>query len=236
MRPLVLVHGSWLGGWCWRDVTEALQSAGCRVYAPSLTGLGDRAHLAGPEIDLRTHVEDVAGLLQYEDLRDAVLVGHSYAGLVVGGVASVARTRVGELVFLAANLPHDGQALLDEWSARGRAWLDNEVRTKGDGWRIPAPDDLTDLAPDCDDATLAWTRERLVAQPLGTFTVAARINQNTLDELPRTYISCSLDSSERPAVVSRERGWDLRTLETGHWPMLSRPSDLAELLRAIASA
>lgn len=234
MRPIVLVHGSWLGGWSWRAVIEELRNGDAVVYGPSLTGLGERSRLARPEVGLRTHIADVAGLLRSEDLHDVVLVGHSYAGLVVGGAATIERGRVSALVFLAANLPANGRSLLDEWSPRGRAWLDDEVRTKGAGWLIPVPDDLRELAPDLDDATLVWARERLVPQPLRTFTEPLSFTEEILETMPHTFIHCSLDASKLPDSVQPERGWRIRTLDSGHWPMLSRAADLAHLLREVA--
>jgi len=109
----VLVHGAWHGGWCWKKVAPALRAAGHVVYTPTLTGLGERAHLANPAIDLATHVADVVNLLEAEELDKVVLVGHSYGGMVVTGVADRAADRIGRLVYLDAANPKDGQSLVD---------------------------------------------------------------------------------------------------------------------------
>src|SRR3954454_23529514 len=106
----LLVHGAWHGGWCWKNLTPLLRSAGHQVLTPTLTGLGDRAHLLSAEVDLTTHITDVSAVLEYEDLRDVVLVGHSYGGMVIAGVAERARARVAQLVYLDAFLPEDGKA------------------------------------------------------------------------------------------------------------------------------
>jgi pimeloyl-ACP methyl ester carboxylesterase len=113
MATYVLIHGGWHGGWCWARVAPILRAAGHDVYAPSLTGLGDRVHLLSPSVRLETHIEDVLGVLSYEDLRDVVLVGHSYGGMVITGVADRAADRVSHLVYLDAFVPRDGECLLD---------------------------------------------------------------------------------------------------------------------------
>src|SRR5919108_5734416 len=108
----VLVHGAWHGGWCWIKVTRLLTDAAHAVHTPTLTGLGERAHLARPEIDLETHVQDVVALLDTEELRQVVLVGHGYAGIVISGVAARAEKRIARLVFLDACVPEPGQSLV----------------------------------------------------------------------------------------------------------------------------
>src|SRR5712692_8234402 len=113
MATFVLVHGAWLGGWCWQRVSPLLREAGSEVFAPTLTGLGERAHLLSLEIDLETHVRDVCGVLECENLKDVVLVGHSYGGMVITGVAERSAKRLSQLVYLDAFVPTDGQSLLD---------------------------------------------------------------------------------------------------------------------------
>jgi pimeloyl-ACP methyl ester carboxylesterase len=107
------VHGAWHGGWCWEKVTPLLTAAGHRVYTPTLTGLGDRAHLARPDVNLDTHIQDVVAFLEMEDLRDVMLVGHSYAGMVISAVAERARPRLRSLVYLDAFVPENGKRMID---------------------------------------------------------------------------------------------------------------------------
>jgi pimeloyl-ACP methyl ester carboxylesterase len=128
-RTFVLVHGAWHGGWCWRKVVPLLASAGHRVLAPTLTGLGERSHLVTPEVDLDTHIQDINAVFHYEDVRDAVLVGHSYGGMVVAGAAPSLIHRLGSVVYLDAFLPEDGKALQDYVA----------LRAPDDAWRLPAP-------------------------------------------------------------------------------------------------
>src|SRR5690242_2869175 len=107
MATYVLVPGAWLGGWCWQRVTPLLRAAGHEVYTPTLTGLGERVHLGSPETDLDTHIQDIVNVLVYEDLRDVVLLGHSYSGMVVTGVADRVPDRLSQLVYLDAIVPND---------------------------------------------------------------------------------------------------------------------------------
>ena len=141
MKPVfVLVHGAWHGGWCWQRVTPLLRAAGHEVYAPTLTGLGERAHLADHKIDLVSHVADIAGLLEMEDLEQVVLVGHSYAGMVITGVADRAAARLKRLVYVDAFLPAHGQCVLDFWPAEGRAGLERRCAATGLVPPTPLPD------------------------------------------------------------------------------------------------
>jgi pimeloyl-ACP methyl ester carboxylesterase len=113
MVTFVLVHGSWHGGWCWRKVIPLFRAAGHAVYTPTLTGLGARAHLLTGGVDLTTHIQDIVSLLFYEDLAEVVLVGHSYAGVVISGVAARTPERLASLIYLDAYLPMEGRSLFD---------------------------------------------------------------------------------------------------------------------------
>src|SRR5689334_5386000 len=132
----VLVPGAWLGGWAWRDVTDRLRAAGHRVYPVTLTGLGERVHLGDPAVDLDTHVADVVNLLRFEDLTDVILVGHSYAGGVIGSVADRAPERIAQVVYVDSGPLGDGVALLDTYSPQGQPAVKREVAEAGDGWQI----------------------------------------------------------------------------------------------------
>src|SRR5580698_1834713 len=112
-KPFVLVHGSWHGGWCWRRVADLLEAKGHKVYAPTLTGLGERSHLMSGMITLDTHINDVANVIKWENLQNIVLVGHSYAGFVVSGVAEKVLPAISSIVFLDAFLPQNGERVVD---------------------------------------------------------------------------------------------------------------------------
>ena len=139
MATFVLVHGAWHGGWCWKKVTPLLRAAGHEVYTPTLTGLGERAHLLTREVDLDTHIRDIINVLEYEELRDVILVGHSYAGMVIAGVADRVPARLAHLVYLDAFVPRDGQASLSLSPPELEAHLRAQALAEGDGWRVPAP-------------------------------------------------------------------------------------------------
>jgi len=139
VATFVLVHGGFHGGWCWRRVAPPLRAAGHAVYTPTLTGLGERAHLATPAIGLDTHIRDVLGVLEYEELRDVVLVGHSMAGMVVTGVAERAADRLAHLVYLDACVPRDGECHLDAEGIRGAARAAFEAGAGSDGRVAPRP-------------------------------------------------------------------------------------------------
>lgn len=137
MATFVIVHGAWSGGHAWRKVRPLLRAAGHEVFTPALTGLGERAHLANPDVDLDTHLGDVVGVLEYEDLHQVVLVGHSYGGVVITGVADRLASRLAELVYLDAEVPEDGQSEYDLLPPDERATYEEMARASEGGWRIP---------------------------------------------------------------------------------------------------
>jgi pimeloyl-ACP methyl ester carboxylesterase len=139
MASYVLVGGAWMGGWVWERVTKRLRSLGHEVYPATLTGTGDRVHLARPDIDLDTHITDLVNLMEYADLTDVVLVGHSYAGSVVTGAADRAAERLSVLVYCDSAPLADGMCMLDLNSPEGQRELRRTVEEQGDGWRLPFP-------------------------------------------------------------------------------------------------
>jgi pimeloyl-ACP methyl ester carboxylesterase len=251
--PVVLVPGACLGGWCWRDVAGHLRRLGHEVYPVTLTGLGERVHLASREVDLETHIADVVNLLDYEDLHDAVLVGHSYAGIVITGVADRRPERLGAVVYLdTAPLP-DGTAIVDVQSPEQRERQLRSVTDEGEGWRWPAPDRQTLLsgffgsADGLSERDLDLIERRATPQPYATFTSRLRLNSPVTHALRRVAIFCSANGMSvellreliskgdpRAAPFSGE-GWQLQQLDTGHWAMFSEPDALSALLHRIAA-
>ena len=137
MATYLLVHGGWHGGWCWRRVASILREASHEVFTPTLTGLGERAHLLSPEIDLDTHIRDIMGVLKYEDLHDLILVGHSYAGMIITAIAEQAPERLAHLVYLDACIPKNGESLIDVIGPDFAATFHERVQAEGEGWRQP---------------------------------------------------------------------------------------------------
>jgi len=211
-----------------------LAARGHRLVTPTYTGLGERAHLAHRDIDLDAHIEDLLSVMLYEDLRDVVLVGHSYGGMVATGAAERALERVAQRVYLDAFVPRDGQALLDLVSPEARAAMRKAASEQGEGWRIPP----NPVADDTAEADRAWILPRRVMQPLATFEQALRVH-GVADHLPRSYVYCKRAGpgdvfrqfAER---AQREPGWRLFELDASHSPNVTAPEALADLLAGIA--
>jgi pimeloyl-ACP methyl ester carboxylesterase len=233
MATFVLVHGAWHGGWCWRKVTSLLRAAGHVVHAPTLTGLGERAHLATPDVGLDTHVQDVLNVLAFEDLTDVVLVGHSYGGLVIAGVAEQAPERLAHLVYLDAQVADDGQASIDLVPPERRAAVEEAARTRGEGWRVPIDVEPTlDGYGIVDPAERHWMAERLVPHPWKTVTDPLRLPTGRGRSLPRTFILCTRRASPSRGAerAQREPGWRYREVDTGHDAMVTAPRELVDRL------
>jgi pimeloyl-ACP methyl ester carboxylesterase len=230
MATYVLVHGAWHGGWCWKLVARALRRAGHEVYAPSLTGLGERRHLASRAIDLDTHVQDVVSLLEMEDLNDVVLVGHSYGGMVVTGAADRAAARIRELVYLDAFVPQHGRCLLDyavpERTAR--------MREEGEktGFVTPPPMSLWGLTQ---REHLEFVGPREVPHPFATMSQRITLTDaGTLSAIRKTFIYCSSPATGSfDQFAARYRGdpaWRFHELKTGHDAMLLMPEAVSRIL------
>lgn len=233
-RPIVLVAGGWQGSWSWQKVTPLLSAAGHRVYTPTLTGLGDRAHLSRPEIDLEMHIQDVLAFLEMEDLQNVVLVGHSYAGFVISAVAERARARLHSLVYLDAFIPEAGKRVVDYLLPVERRQAIIEAGRQS-GYVNPIP--LTALGV-TDEGDLAWANPRLVKQPFGTFDQPIQLAEPAASGLPRSFIACTNPPSgsfgQFAAQVKQDPSWRYHELATGHQAMMTMPRELAKLLRQLA--
>jgi len=228
----VLVHGAWHGGWCWRAVLPALRSAGHAVFAPSLTGLGERAHLANPSIDLDSHIEDVLNVIKYEDLRDIVLVGHSYGGMVATGVADRARDKVKQLIYVDAFVPGDGQSLLD---LNQVAVLRMQELAKSGDWRVPP----NPTPPDTSPADVEWLTARRVDMPIKCFETRLKLTGGPLT-LPRSYIYATritpADTFGPFARMTKgDPAWRYYEIDASHSPNVTAPEALMALLQKIAA-
>jgi pimeloyl-ACP methyl ester carboxylesterase len=236
-RTFVLVHGAWHGGWCWRAVQDMLTANGCRVFAPSLTGVGDRAHLFSKDISLQTHVDDILSLIEAEELTDFVLVGHSYGGLVITGVADILRERVSHYVYLDASLPDDmsaGASLgwSDSNSAELREARLKAVREQGNGVGLPPPP--PDAFAVTEGSDFAWVQRRLRPMPLQAYLGKITLKNKGSAGLKRTYIA-AVRPPYLPLVATHERvkadkSWSFTPIEAGHDAMIIAPSELSALL------
>ncbi len=234
MATFLIAHGAWSAAWAWKKMRPLLQARGHALYTPTYTGLGERAHLASREVGLQTHIADVLGTLEFEDLHDVVLVGHSYGGMVATGVADRARARLRRLVYLDAFVPRDGQSLLDLLPADVRERMREAARTAGDGWRVPP----NPVPPDTSETDLAWLMPRRVMHPLRAFEEPIRLT-GPEGAVPRAYIYCTRiapDDVFGPFAerARREAGWDYLELEASHSPNVTAPEALASLLEKLA--
>jgi pimeloyl-ACP methyl ester carboxylesterase len=227
----VLVHGAWHGGWCWAKVARLLRDAGHEVYTPTLTGLGERAHLARPEVDLETHIQDVVAMLEAEELRQVTLVGHSYGGMVISGVAARTTGRIGHLVYLDAFVPETGKSLLDYLGERA-ASMREAAAANGEGWKLPSfPPERFGVTSQRDTE---WLTKHLVAQPLKTFEQPLPAAGG--DKLKRSYIYCSKPATgtfdQFAERLRDDRKWSFHDVKTGHDAMVTAPGEIAKILMA----
>ena len=239
MATYVLVHGGGHGGWCYGRVAPLLRAEGHDVYTPTLTGLGERAHLLDDRVDLHRHVEDVVAVLDFEDLYDVVLVGHSYGGMVITGAADRAARRVGRLVFLDAANPVNGQSLVDVSGP-----IIEAVRPMGrvvDGIELvllPAPDAGL-LYGVTDPRDLAWMAERLTGHPWKCFEQRLELeHEEALWAIPQYHIVCTSTLATRDRRLMEQaraegRLWDI---DTGHDLMITEPEKTADALLEVLTA
>jgi pimeloyl-ACP methyl ester carboxylesterase len=239
MTTFVLIHGGGHGGWCYQKVARLLQAEGHEVHAPSLTGEGDRVHLLGPQVDLDLQITDVVNLLHYEDLRDVVLVGHSYGGMVITGTADRAIDRVGKLVYLDAANPRNGESLVDV--AGPMMEMARAVGQVVDGMELvllPAPGAGAFYGV-TDPADLAWMDARLTAHPWACFEQKLELrNEDALWAIPQFHIVCSSTVATRDRALldtarAEGRFWEI---DTGHDLMITEPRWVADRLLDVAGA
>ena len=221
----VLIHGAWHGGWCWRFVRPLLDKH--QVFAPSLTGLGERKHLARPDVNLDTHINDVVNLLEMEDLRDVVLVGHSYGGMVVTAAAERARSRIKRVVYLDAFVPEDGKCVLDYVVPERAARMREEGERSGSV--APPPLSLWGITK---QEHIDFIKPREVRHPYGCF--SQRISLREEISLPRTFVYCSSPATgsfdQFAAKYRNDPAWRFHELKTGHDAMILMPARVAEIL------
>jgi pimeloyl-ACP methyl ester carboxylesterase len=229
----LVCHGAWSGGWQWKKMHPLMRAAGHRLVTPTCTGLGEREHLAEPSIDLETHIRDILNVIRYEDLRDIVLIGHSYGGMVATGVADRARDRITQLIYLDAFVPNDGQSLLDLNEPARRQTTD--LAKSGDGWRVPP----MPVPPDTSQADVEWLTGRRVPHPIKCFEMPLKLHGGELT-LPRSYIYATRASPAdtfRPFAgrAKTEPGWRYDELDASHSPQVTAPETLMTLLQNIVA-
>lgn len=230
MTTYVLVHGSWHGGWCWRETARALRSGGHEVFAPTLSGCAERFHHCADKVTLSTHVKDIVDMMFFEDLHDVVLVAHSYAGMVAQGVCNAAPGRLSGIVYLDAYVVTPGQKGYDLWTAERRAEAAESV---AQGYPYRQPFDPSFLGIE-DPRQADQVRERLTPHPLATYDHVMDSESVLAAQVPRVYVACTVGPLAPifGPIVSRVRqlGWPVETMSAPHDAMLTNPSELSALL------
>jgi pimeloyl-ACP methyl ester carboxylesterase len=228
---IVLVHGSWHGGWCWSPLKPLLEAAGYIVTAPTLTGVGERRHLIARSVNLDTHIQDVVQHIENEEIGNAILVGHSYGGFVVTGATEILRERIAQLVLLDAFFPRDGERLLD-YAPPDRRQEMIDAAARDQSWNIP-PLPVAAFGVS-DPALAAWVGRRLCPHPVGTYLQPIREQGAVMQLARRSYISC--DAPALPVLdgtrqrVKGDPAWQYVGLQAPHDVMVSHPTLLADTL------
>ena len=237
MATYVLVHGGGHGGWCYERVERLLRAAGHDVSTPTLTGLGERAHLLRADIDLDFHIRDILAVLRSEDLRDVILVGHSYGGMVITGVADRASERIGKLVYLDAANPANGQSLVDVAGPIIEATRPLGATVDGvELVLLPAPG-AGEFYGVTDPDAVAWMDDRLAGHPWKCFEQPVELtNEAAFEAIPQYHIVCTSTLATRdPELVATARAagrlWDI---DTGHDLMITEPNTVADRLLQVA--
>lgn len=227
MATFVLVPGAWHGGWCWKKLTPHLRAAGHAVYTPSLTGLGEHSHLLSPAINLDTHVQDILALLFFEDLRDVIIVGHSYGGMLIPMVLEGAGERIGHAIFLDALVPSPDQSLFDILPDV-RIGMTARANQVGEGWNVPPFEGHYFGITDREDQV--WVKARLTPHPLATLQQPAQFSRSPTSIVPCTFIACQWALETYGAKPPQAQGMKDVELSTAHAAMITAPSELSDIL------
>lgn len=235
MNTFLLVHGAWESGWVWQSVTPLLEKAGHKVYAPSLTGLGERSHLLNKEVNLETHIQDILNLIKWERLKNITLVGHSYGGMVVSGVADKAYKQINSLIYLDAFIPKDGQSLLDLMLPDRAENIIKSAKNEGKGWKVPtkaAP--LQDITS---EKEINLLNTLCTPHPFASMTQKIKLLNNEQKISKKAFI---LASKFQPTVFTKfaEQAlgldWPVKNIDTHHFTMISKPRETADAIMKYA--
>ena len=236
MSTFVFVHGAWLGSWIWKKILGPLREKGHEVYAITLTGMGDRVHLASKEYGMDTATQDVVNLLEYEDLKDVVLVGHSFAGKVITTVFDKVPERIRLLLYLDAFVPQksrEPQGGIDQMSKDEREIFEKAIKVEGSGWKIGIPDEfLEELTWDLKSADREWFFSKITPWP-------AKLNfdpittSEKVDQAKKAFILCNKNWEDigqdwKDFIASLDGKYKL--LVAAHYPMVTKPAETVEAL------
>jgi pimeloyl-ACP methyl ester carboxylesterase len=229
---ILLVHGTGCGGWVWQKLSPLLRTRGHEVYSPTLTGLGDKKHLLNEHINLTTHITDVVNLAYYEDLEDVILIGNSYGGMVITGVAAKIFERIKLLIYLDAYLPGDGESEAD---LLPKAVFDarRQEATAHGGVISPPPPEIFGIT---EPELSGWVKARMTVHPFDTYTEPVHWDGHLVSSIPTVYIHCTGNPPKTPDLFStsaskaRSRGALVVELQAGHLAMLTQPQLVADII------
>lgn len=240
MSTYVLVHGAFLGGWCWRRVKHRLRGYGHTVYSPTLTGLGDLDQLLAPDVGLQAHIQDVVSVIRDEKINDAVLVGHSYGGMVITGVMETTRPCIKHMVYIDAFVPKTSQALCEQFSPKNWEDIQKRVQETGDGWRWELGDPEREMHYWGITAysDLNWVLPRLRPQSIKTATEPVLLSGSEAMEPKKTYIYCSNDRPNGTYHGTEKRlrndpNWKFHDIPAGHAAIITHPELISALLLSV---
>jgi pimeloyl-ACP methyl ester carboxylesterase len=238
MSTFVLVPGAWLGAWVWRKITPILRSKGHDVYTVTLTGMGDRSHLANRDTDFEVSVQDAINVIEYEDLHDVILVGHSFAGKVVAAVQDRIPGRIKMLFLLDAFRPQrtrSPQGGIDQWNPHEKENILQVCDQKGDGWLFPLTDEtMADIGYDMKGEDREWFLSKVRPLPIKIFFESIRLSEN-IDHCRMAYIFCLGDNVTLDEAFIKTLYGDYRTIISGHWPMVTKPEATVEAMLELTS-
>jgi pimeloyl-ACP methyl ester carboxylesterase len=231
VATIVVAHGAWSSAWAWQQMRPLLRASGHDLFTPSYTGLGERGHHASPNVELDTHITDILAVLKFEDLKDVVLIGHSYGGMVATGVADRAEGRVTNLIYLDAFAPRDGQSLFDLVGPETESRMREGAAKTGGGWKVPA----SPMPPDTPPDYVVWASSRRLPQPIKTFEQKLRISSRTLP--PRGFIYCLRTAQQdvfgQFASRAKAEGWLYAEMDASHNPHITTPLALHDVLQVM---
>jgi pimeloyl-ACP methyl ester carboxylesterase len=232
MATFLVAHGAWSAGWAWKKMRPLMRAAGHEFWTPTYTGLGERAHLANPEVSLDTHIQDILAVLEAEDLRDVYLIGHSYGGMVATGVADRARDRIAHLIYLDAFAPMNGQAVFDLVPPDIALKMEAGAKASASGYGIPSNPMPSDTSPE----DQAWAGPRRLPQPVKAF--STKLTLSAEPSAPRTYIYARKagigDNFRKFYDRAKREGWSTYEIESSHNPHITNPQALLAILNEIA--
>ena len=225
VRSFVLIAGAFGGGWLWTRVADRLRGAGHRVFTPSLTGLGDRAHLLSRNVNLETSIQDIIGVIQAEELSEVILVGSSFGGVQISGVADRTPDRIRHLAYVDAIVLQPGKSWIEGVPPAMAEGVRKAAQDSSGGLSIPIPPPANLSAQGLSEADVAWCRRRYTPQPLAIFESELNVKNPIGNNLPRTYVACLNPDfpGARPsrAWVKQQEGWTWIEMQTGHLPMVT---------------